>query len=116
MPLYRVPDPSSGGAEPPYNPAVPEPLERIETSGVQLDAALVALSERLAAHVHDLWIARRTKDGWTHGPRRDDARREHPGLVAYENLSESEKDVDRQVARGVLEALVALGYRITPPR
>jgi hypothetical protein len=93
---------------------VAESPARIDTSGVRLDAELVALSERLAAHVHELWIARRTKDGWRHGPRRDDERREHPGLVPFEALSESEKDVDRQVARGVLEALLALGYRITP--
>ncbi len=86
----------------------------IDTSGVTLDPELRSLGERLAAHVHDLWVAQRHKDGWRHGPRRDDERREHPGLVPYEQLSESEKDVDRRVSRGVLEALVALGYRITP--
>lgn len=97
----------------PYNPAVVEDPRRIDTSGVTLDPGLTALTERLAEHVHDLWIDRRTHDGWTYGPRRDDERREHPGLVPYDQLSESEKDVDRQVARGVLEGLVALGYRIT---
>lgn len=87
---------------------------RIDTSGVHLDPHLSALAERLAAHVHGLWMDRRARGGWTYGPRRDDARREHPGLVPYDELSEGEKDVDRQVARGVIEALVALGYRITP--
>jgi len=102
------------GGTVPYNPAVAGDPRRIDTAGVTLDPSLLALSERLAAHVHDLWIDRRTRDGWTYGPRRDDGRRQHPGLVPYAELSESEKDVDRQVARGVIEALVALGYRITP--
>ena len=90
------------------------PHGRIDTSGIQLDSGLSALAERLAAHVHGLWMERRTRDGWTWGPRRDDERRQHPGLVPYDDLSEGEKDVDRQVARGVIEAMVALGYRITP--
>ena len=87
----------------------------IDTSNVRLDANLAALVERLATHVHDLWIDRRTRDGWTYGPARNDERREHPGLVPYEQLTESERDVDRQVARGVLEGLVALGCRVIPP-
>jgi hypothetical protein len=82
---------------------------------VTLDVPLEALVERLAVHVHGLWIARRTADGWTYGPHRDDARRQHPGLVPYEQLTESERDVDRQVARGVLEGLLALGCRVIPP-
>ncbi len=113
-PIITQPGPTGFAAGPfPYNPRVAESPAQIDTSGVRLDAELLALSERLAAHVHDLWIARRTQDGWRQGPRRDDERREHPGLVPYEQLSEPEKDVDRQVARGVIEALVALGYRIT---
>jgi hypothetical protein len=83
---------------------------------VTLDADLLDLCERLARHVHALWIERRTKDGWTYGPERNDARRQHPGLVPYDQLSDAEKNVDRDVARGLVEALVALGYRITPPR
>ncbi len=89
---------------------------RIDTSGVRLDADVTALCERLARHVHALWIERRTRDGWTYGPARNDARREHPGLVPYDDLAETEKNVDREVAKGVIEAIVALGYRITPPR
>jgi hypothetical protein len=89
--------------------------EAIDTSGVALEADVEALIERLAAHVHVRWMAERTRSGWTYGPTRNDDRREHPGIVPYEQLTESEKDVDRQVARSVVEALLALGCRIIPP-
>ena len=89
--------------------------EAIDTTDVALGADVEALIERLAAHVHRRWMAERAGDGWTYGPARNDDRREHPGIVPYEHLTESEKDVDRRVARGVLEALIALGCRILPP-
>src|SRR5262245_22667225 len=47
---------------------------------VSLDAALVPLMEVLAEHVHNRWMQRRTAEGWTFGPNRDDARKTHPGL------------------------------------
>ena len=36
----------------------------------------------------------------------------HPGLVPYEELSEQEKDYDRQSALEVLKAIIALGYEV----
>ena len=55
-------------------------------------------------------------DGWRWGPTRDDARKEHPGLVPYEQLSESEKALDRATAMETLKVITALGYRIEKPR
>ena len=49
---------------------------------------------------------------WTFGLNRDDAKKEHPYLVSYENLPESEKVFDRTTAMESLKAIVALGYRI----
>jgi hypothetical protein len=80
-----------------------------------LPADLLALTEVLAQHTHDAWARLRRADGWRYGPRRDDARKEHPGLVPYDELSESEKEYDRTTAREVLRALLALGYRIEGP-
>jgi hypothetical protein len=80
-----------------------------------LPADLLALTEVLARHTHDNWARQRLADGWRYGPKRDDARKEHPGLVPYDELSESEKEYDRATALGVLRALVALGYRIEGP-
>ena len=88
----------------------------IDTDGVDLPEELVRLTERLAEHNHDIWAKQRIADGWTHGPRRDDVKKEHPGLVPYSELSESEKVYDRATALGVLKAILALGYRIERPR
>jgi len=82
---------------------------------IQLPAELEALIEPLAQQVHDGWACQRLTQGWTLGPHRDDARKQHPNLVPYAELSEGDKDLDRQVGREALRALVALGYRITKP-
>jgi hypothetical protein len=86
----------------------------IPIGDVALPPELEALAERLAEHVHDLWAEARLAEGWTHGPRRDDAAKTHPGLVPYAELSEAEKAYDRRTALGTLRAILALGYRITP--
>jgi hypothetical protein len=87
----------------------------ISTGGVELPSSLLALTERLARQIHDLWAARRLSEGWRYGPARDDEAMTHPCLVPYEDLSESEKDYDRQTALEALRTIVALGYRIIPP-
>jgi hypothetical protein len=87
----------------------------IDTSGVVLDDGLLRLTEALARHTHDVWARERLRLGWTWGPRRDDARREHPGLVPYDELPETEKQFDRHTALETLKAVNALGYRIQPP-
>jgi hypothetical protein len=89
----------------------PRPLP---TAEVELPSELLDLLEELARHNHDAWARQRLDAGWRYGPRRDDARKEHPGLVPYERLSEAEKDVDRNTAREVLKAVLLKGYRIAP--
>jgi hypothetical protein len=83
----------------------------IDTSGIDLDPEIEGLVERLAENNHDLWARRRIEDGWRHGPRRDDARKEHPDLIPFGELPESEKEYDRQSVTETLRAVVALGYR-----
>ena len=85
----------------------------IDTSAITLSPELAALTERLAENAHDLWAAQRLKDGWTQGAKRDDAAKQHPCLVPYAQLPESEKEYDRQAAMGTLKAMVALGYNLT---
>ena len=90
----------------------PDPLD---TCSVKLPDALTPLVERLAEHVHDMWAKRRIKEGWSYGPERNDDVKTHPGLVPYEELSEAEKDYDRQTALETLKAVRVLGYGIVPP-
>lgn len=89
----------------------PEP---IITDEVELPAGLDALVEDLASNAHDIWARQRIGEGWTHGPKRNDDLKQHPGLVPYDDLSESEKDYDRIMAVETLKAISALGYRIVP--
>jgi hypothetical protein len=88
---------------------VPAP---VDTSAVSLPAELGDLTEVLARNAHDLWARLRLEQGWCWGPARDDIRKEHPSLVPYEALPESEKQADRETAVGTLKAILAFGYRI----
>ncbi len=87
----------------------PQPLD---THEVALDPELRALVERIAEHNHDVWAQGRLADGWVYGPERDDARKTHPCLVAYEDLPELEKDYDRRTTIEVLRVAQALGFEI----
>jgi len=84
----------------------------IDTSQVELPAEVDELIEQLSEHNHNVWARGRMADGWAHGPRRDDAKKEHPCLIPYTDLPESEKQVDRHTATEILKAIVALGFRI----
>jgi ryanodine receptor 2 len=84
----------------------------IDTSAVALTRDIRQLTERLAEHTHDVWSVQRLADGWRLGPARDDAKKEHPCLVPYAELPESEKEYDRNTALETLKAIIALGYRI----
>jgi hypothetical protein len=55
--------------------------------------------ERLAVIEHARWAADRFLDGWTYAPVRDNARKHHPQLVPYDDLSEPMKDLDRFAVR-----------------
>ena len=84
----------------------------IDTSGIVLPDSLVDLTERLAENAHDLWARRRLAEGWTYGPKRDDAAKKHPDLVSYSELPDSEQQYDRDAAMQTLKAILVLGYRV----
>jgi hypothetical protein len=84
----------------------------IDTGGVELPGDLEPLIEKLAAHNHDIWALGRIGEGWTWGSQRNDQSKEHPDLVPYEELTESEKQYDRNSVVEVLKAIVALGYQV----
>ncbi|MCA9124691.1 MAG: Ryanodine receptor Ryr [Planctomycetaceae bacterium] len=84
----------------------------INTEEVQLSGEILELTEHLAENAHDIWAAQRLKDGWTYGPKRDDTAKQHPCLIPYADLPDSEKQYDRNAALESLKAIIALGYRI----
>lgn len=57
--------------------------------------------ELLARMEHDRWWAERLLDGWRHGVARDDARRIHPDLVPYDQLTGAIKEYDRNTVRNI---------------
>jgi hypothetical protein len=75
-------------------------------------ASPLELTEQLAENAHDHWAKRRIAEGWTFGATRNDEARQHPCLVPYDELPDSEKQYDRDTAMETLRAIIALGYRI----
>ncbi|MDA8708272.1 RyR domain-containing protein [Hellea sp.] len=63
------------------------------SSGLALDAD--GNLEKLATLEHDAWSMDRRLSGWRLGPR-DNSKKTHPDLIAYENLTEEIKGYDRQ--------------------
>jgi RyR domain-containing protein len=93
------------------NVLVYEP-EPVDTSKVQLSDEILGLTEHLAENAHEVWAQRRIAEGWRYGPRRDEKTKEHPSLVPYEDLPESEKEYDRSTAMETLKAVLVMGYEI----
>jgi ryanodine receptor 2 len=73
---------------------------------------IMALSEVLARNTHEVWASNRIADGWTYGGIHDDAKKQHPCLVPYEELPETEKAYDRATSLETLKVIVKLGYAI----
>lgn len=85
----------------------------IDTSDIQLPAELDGLLDQIARNVHEVWAKSRLEQGWTYGKERSDVMKTHPCLVPYEDLSEVEKDYDRDTAIGTLKLIIWLGFRIS---
>lgn len=84
----------------------------IDTSNVKLPKDLLELTEKIAENVHENWSEGRLADGWVYGETRNDEKKTTPCLVPYSELSEEEKEYDRNTAIQTLKLIVALGYRI----
>ncbi len=52
--------------------------------------------ELLAKEEHQRWMRMRGASGWRRGPVRDSAGKTHPSMIPYEELSESEREKDRE--------------------
>lgn len=91
------------------SPYTPAPLD---TANVVLTDQLSEVTEQLAENIHELWAKERIAQGWSYGPQRDDIKKEHPCLVPYDELPDSEKEFDRHTAVGTLKTILKLGHRI----
>jgi hypothetical protein len=87
----------------------PQPIDTID---FQLSDDLEELIEAIAENAHDVWARQRMDEGWTYGSQRDDEKKEHPDLVPYSDLTNKEKEYDRQMAKQTLMLVQRLGYKI----
>ncbi len=85
----------------------------MKTEDVQLADSLTVLVEAMAKNVHEVWAQTRIEQGWTYGKERNDALKQHPCLIPYEELPESEKEYDRNTAVSTLKLITKLGFTIT---
>ena len=85
----------------------------VDTEGVVLPKELNDLAENIAKNVHEVWSAGRMNNGWTYGEERNDAEKKHPCLVPYEELSEEEKNYDRNTSVETIKLILKLGFKIT---
>jgi len=53
---------------------------------------------------HVAWMLAKVNDGWTHGPVKDAALKQHPCLVPYDELPEAQKVKDK-LFQAVVDAL-----------
>lgn len=89
-----------------YNP------KPIDTKDITLPDELLALTEEIAANVHDVWAVGRISEGWVYGEVKDPEKKTTPLLVPYEDLPDSEKAYDRNTALETLKLIRKLGYDI----
>ena len=83
--------------------------DRGESHGLELDPDDV---ERLAVLEHQRWVAERRHQGWQYG-QRDDVRRRHPDLVAWDQVSETGRERAREAVRAMIDMLADEGYLLT---
>ncbi len=88
----------------------------MDKSMFELPDELSEALEPIARKVHETWAENRLADGWRYGIERDDDTLRTPCLVPYDELPERERDYDRATAAATIRALLALGYKITPPQ
>lgn len=89
---------------------IPNPAD---TRSVELPKELLPLVEEMARNVHEVWAKNRMSEGWTYGPVRDDAKKETPCMVAYDDLPENEKEYDRATSQETLKLILKLGFEIS---
>ncbi len=68
--------------------------------------------EQLSEMEHGRWTAERLVAGWTWGETRDPARRRSPYLVAWNDLSDDVREIDRRAVRRIPELLASVGLSI----
>ncbi|KAM9788020.1 ryanodine receptor 3-like isoform 7-T7 [Syngnathus typhle] len=84
----------------------------VETSQIVMPPHLEKVRDKLAENIHELWGMNKIELGWSYGKIRDDNKRQHPCLVDFSKLPETEKNYNLQTSTETLKTLLALGCRV----
>jgi len=68
--------------------------------------------EQLAEAAHMVWMDGKLRDGWKYGTLTDKKKKIHSCLVPYGQLSEADKQSDRDIVRRFREILAVAGYKV----
>ncbi|XP_019738677.1 ryanodine receptor 3 [Hippocampus comes] len=84
----------------------------VDTSQIVLPPHMDNIRDKLAENIHELWGMNKIELGWTYGKIRDDNKRQHPCLVDFAKLPETERNYNLQMSSETLKTLVALGCHV----
>jgi serine phosphatase RsbU (regulator of sigma subunit) len=71
-------------------------------------------TETMASVEHIRWSWDKRLNGWIYGNVKDNSNKIHPGLIPYQELSESEKEKDRELVRLIPALLKDINYEVYP--
>jgi serine phosphatase RsbU (regulator of sigma subunit) len=69
-------------------------------------------TETMAAIEHIRWSWDKRLNGWIYGTVKDNSNKIHPGLIPFQELSESEKEKDRELVRLIPALLQDIDYEV----
>ncbi|CAL8272401.1 unnamed protein product [Merluccius merluccius] len=84
----------------------------VETSQVIMPPQLEKVRDKLAENIHELWGMNKIELGWSYGKIREDNKRQHPCLVDFSKLPDTEKNYNLQMSSETLKTLLALGCHV----
>ncbi|XP_061668950.1 ryanodine receptor 3 [Syngnathoides biaculeatus] len=84
----------------------------VDTSQIVLPPHMDNIRDKLAENIHELWGMNKIELGWTYGKVRDDNKRQHPCLVDFTKLPETERNYNLQMSSETLKTLMALGCHV----
>ncbi|XP_059411475.1 ryanodine receptor 3 isoform X2 [Carassius carassius] len=88
---------------------IPKP---VDTSQIGMPPHLEKVRDRLAENIHELWGTNKIELGWSYGKIREDNKRQHPCLVDFSKLPETERNYNLQMSTETLKTLLALGCHV----
>jgi hypothetical protein len=86
-------------------------IEASDDSDWQMDFTTNEL-DQLAQLEHQRWMKHRYEGGWIFGAKTDPDRKIHASLVGWDELSEQEREKDREMIRSIPSVLAEAGFMI----